>query len=77
MSRNATLTRVLLLLEMLRGQRQTLEGLASRLRVTTRTIRRDLEALRFAGVPVEKIEADGEVSYWRVPMVRVGGNQNG
>jgi predicted DNA-binding transcriptional regulator YafY len=51
--RNATLTRALALLRLLEGRRRwTLAALSERLGVCERTIRRDLEALEAAGVPI-------------------------
>lgn len=54
MARNAQLIRVLQLAERLRGRRWSLEQLAQEADVTTRTVRRDLEALSSAGVPVQQ-----------------------
>jgi predicted DNA-binding transcriptional regulator YafY len=50
--RNGQLVRVLALMQRLRSGRHTLASLACEFRVHQRTIRRDLEALSVAGVPV-------------------------
>lgn len=54
--RNSALVRVLKIMRTLDGRhiRPSLDGLASEHHVSTRTIRRDLEALAAAGVPVPK-----------------------
>jgi len=64
MPRNRRLIRDLTLLRMLERSRigLTLDEMASETGVTTRTIRRDLEALEEAGVPL--VRADGR--RWRI-----------
>lgn len=54
--RNACLVRTLRMIEALRVRRLTLEQLASEHGVTTRTVRRDLEAISAAGLPLRKHE---------------------
>ena len=67
-SRNVQLVRLLRVLrelDVLGGV--TLEELAVRHGATTRTIRRDFEALEAAGVPlVESEEKDGKKKRWRL-----------
>lgn len=54
MARNNQLIRVLQLADRLRGRRWSIEQLAQEAGVTTRTVRRDLEALSSAGVAVQQ-----------------------
>jgi predicted DNA-binding transcriptional regulator YafY len=54
MRRNRQLVRTLRLIDVLRRGRWTLVALAHELHVTDRTVRRDLEALEEAHVPVVK-----------------------
>lgn len=67
-ARNVSLIRVLTMMHYLRGGRQTLEQLAEEFKVSTRTVRRDLEALSVAGVPVRYSGDTGErlAGYWWV-----------
>lgn len=59
------------LLVLLRTGKHTLYALALELGVTTRTIRRDLEVLEAAGLPVASIEgAPGCASLWFVGEIR-------
>lgn len=59
------LVRTIRLMKMLEDGRRSLVDLARTLGVTTRTVRRDLEALAEAGVPVETLTSDdGGASYW-------------
>ncbi len=66
--RNDALIRVLRLAERLRGSRATLDALADEFKVCTRTVRRDLEALSVAGVPVRSTSDNYAVGlptyYW-------------
>lgn len=66
--RNGALVRVLRMAEFLRGGRRSLAELAKEFDVCTRTVRRDLEALSVAGVPVRNSPDTGEgiVGYWWV-----------
>jgi predicted DNA-binding transcriptional regulator YafY len=67
--RGDTLVRVLTMAETLRRGRQSLDELADTFNVTTRTVRRDLEALSVAGVAVRSTKdtpANGCTSYWWV-----------
>lgn len=66
--RNDSLVRVLTMMHYLKGGRQTLEQLAEEFHVSTRTVRRDLEALSVAGVPVRHSGDTGEgfAGYWWV-----------
>lgn len=72
MARNRQIVRELILLRMLETTRigYTLNELARETSVTTRTIRRDLEALEEAGVPItdidERAETVGAERRWRV-----------
>jgi predicted DNA-binding transcriptional regulator YafY len=72
MARNRQIVRELILLRTLEQARMgyTLRELALRSGVTTRTIRRDLEALEEAGVPItdidERAETVGAERRWRV-----------
>lgn len=54
MARNTQLIRVLQLAERLRGRRWSIDQLAQEAGVTTRTVRRDLDALSSAGIPVQQ-----------------------
>lgn len=54
--RNDTLIRVLRMIEALRVRRLSLRELAREHQVTTRTVRRDLEAISAAGLPLRKHE---------------------
>jgi predicted DNA-binding transcriptional regulator YafY len=62
--RNEALVRVLLLARTLTAERLTLEELARVSGVTTRTVRRDLEALHAAGFSIRSTE-DPPRRYWR------------
>ena len=65
-TRNKQLVRVLRLLQILRQGRQPLNVLSSELSVSTRTIRRDIEAIESAHLPVCKFK-DGEgVARWTI-----------
>lgn len=66
--RNETLTRVLAALRELEEARPglTLDELAEHGGVTTRTIRRDLEALEAAGVPIIDEQDEEGRRRWRV-----------
>lgn len=72
MARNRQIVRELVLLRTLEQARMgcTLRELALAADVTTRTIRRDLEALEEAGVPItgidERAETVGAERRWRV-----------
>lgn len=61
--RNRQLVRAFALIRALRNGRQTVDQLAAVLHVSSRTVRRDLDALFEANVPVEH---DGETAavYW-------------
>ncbi len=63
--RNGQLVRVLRLLRMLevRG-RFTLEFLAGELQVSSRTVRRDLDALLFSGYHIDHSTEDDGVTRW-------------
>jgi predicted DNA-binding transcriptional regulator YafY len=61
--RNDTLTRAIAILRMLEGgSRVTLDALAERFGVHPRTVRRDIEALEAAGVPITN---ERGVSRWQ------------
>jgi len=62
--RNSQLTRALQLIERLKGQRATLIELSQDFGVTTRTIRRDLEAISAAGIPLQSTDESG--GFWFV-----------
>lgn len=65
--RNRQLVRVLKVSQALQGGRRTLDSLATEFRVSTRTIRRDIEALSEAGVPVRNTAdayANGLNGFW-------------
>jgi hypothetical protein len=67
--RSEGVIRALQLAECLRAGRRSLDELATQFHVTTRTIRRDLEVLSVAGVPVRSTKdtpANGCTSYWWV-----------
>ena len=61
--RNRQLVRAFALIRLLHRGRYTVAALAQPLGVTTRTVRRDLEALIDAGVPVSRDGEDAAV-YW-------------
>lgn len=66
MSRSAQLARTYHLIALLRAWGgATLERLATETGVTTRTIRRDLDALQVAGLPITDAR-DGETRTWRL-----------
>jgi predicted DNA-binding transcriptional regulator YafY len=51
------------------GRRRSLDELAEHFHITTRTVRRDLEVLSVAGVPVRSTKdtpANGCTTYWWV-----------
>lgn len=56
--RNNALVRVLTMAELLRRGRYDLDQLAREFSVTTRTVRRDLDALSVAGVAVQHSRSD-------------------
>ena len=65
-TRNKQLVRVLRLLQILRQGRMRLDTLSSELSVSPRTIRRDIEAIESACLPVRKF-TDGEgVARWTI-----------
>lgn len=69
MKRNRQVVRLLRMRDMLAGGRMTLKELAAEFRVTTRTIRRDLEALQEAHVPIHSVHGnndfdEGESRWW-------------
>lgn len=64
--RNGQLTRVLCLYQTLNAERRTLRSLAREFSVTTRTVRRDLEALADAGIAVCKSRDSDDEAIERV-----------
>ncbi len=64
--RNVGLVRVLSMLRLLQGyERHTINALAERFSVTTRTIRRDLDVLQRVGYPIAHEErGDGGNGNW-------------
>lgn len=60
--RNAQLLRVLTLIDALQRGPRVIQSLSDELRVTTRTIRRDLDALREAGIDLH-VNDQGQ---WRI-----------
>lgn len=66
--RNDSLVRVLDMMRFLRSGRRTLAELSVEFHVSQRTVRRDLEALSVAGVPVRHRADTGEgfAGYWWV-----------
>lgn len=71
MARNAALIRCLRILRHLEaGHRVTMQACAERFRVHQRTIRRDLEALEAAGVPLthqHEYKGSVERAIWWIP----------
>ena len=66
MPRNAEVIRQWnVLREIEASRRETLDGLSCKMDVTTRTIRRDLEALQFAGFPLYDEVVDGK-RFWKL-----------
>ncbi|MAG70483.1 MAG: hypothetical protein CL471_09370 [Acidobacteria bacterium] len=64
--RNAEVIRQLSVLRELEASRRgTIDGLAQKMAVTTRTIRRDLEALQTAGFPIYDEQVDGK-RFWKL-----------
>lgn len=72
--RNRQLVRVLELIACLQRGRMTLDELSRELSVSSRTVRRDIEALEFARLPVQKYGggrwSDSPVVWWMAPAVR-------
>jgi predicted DNA-binding transcriptional regulator YafY len=68
MARNRQLVRELVVLQLLDSQcGRTLNELAAKTGVTTRTIRRDIEAIEQAGIPLVDHRSEGSpVPRWRV-----------
>lgn len=68
--RGDALLRVLRMTETLRRGRRSVDELAAAFKVTTRTVRRDLEVLSVAGVPVRstKDAPAGRTAYWWVEV---------
>jgi predicted DNA-binding transcriptional regulator YafY len=64
--RNNQLVRVLRLIDFLKTGRHSLSSLAQEFGVSQRTIRRDLEALSLAGVPVRNTTPTDFNGYWSV-----------
>ena len=65
--RNRGLVRVLSILRTIeRGNWIGLDALADEYRVSTRTIRRDLDTLEAAGYPLRKRESPNEPSFWKL-----------
>jgi len=68
-SRNRQLVRVLNLLALIGTQRRTLDELAEELAVSTRTIRRDLDAIQAAYLPLTDVRGtDGQRRYRLMPF---------
>lgn len=65
-TRNKQLIRVLRLLACLESGRWSLAGLSQELRVSTRTIRRDLEAIIAAHIAIRDERTDGCRRWWKV-----------
>ncbi|MAM84347.1 MAG: transcriptional regulator, partial [Acidobacteria bacterium] len=66
MPRNAEVIRQWnVLRELEASRRATISGLAQKMDVTTRTIRRDLEALQVAGFPIFDELVDGK-RFWKL-----------
>lgn len=70
-TRNQQLVRVLRLLALIGKRRRSLGELATELDVTTRTIRRDLEAILAAHLPLTDVVGDDGIRRWR--LVAFGG----
>ena len=72
MGRNSELIRQWTVLQRIATKRgQTIPKLATDLAVSTRTIRRDLEALQVAGFPVYDEMVDG-AKFWRLEAGALG-----
>lgn len=71
-TRNKQLVRVLRLLALIGARRCSLDDLARELDVSTRTIRRDLEAIEAAYLPVTAVRGSDGVRRWR--LVNFGGH---
>lgn len=65
-TRNRQLVRVLRLLKLLQHGWTPLTALSSELSVSERTIRRDLEALEHAQLPLRKARGDDGLARWTV-----------
>lgn len=64
MTRNGQAVRVLRMVALLQTGWRSLQGLAIDLGVTTRTIRRDLEAIEAAHLPLRKHDSDDDGAFW-------------
>lgn len=77
--RNKHVVRVLTMLSLLRAQRMSIRQLSLELGVSTRTVRRDIDAMEEAHVPLYQDYIDGQIApVWglmqgRVPDVNHGG----
>lgn len=66
--RNNQIERILQILRQLdRAGGTTLYELAQTFGATVRTVRRDIDALRAAGLPIEEEPGDGRAKRWRIP----------
>jgi predicted DNA-binding transcriptional regulator YafY len=67
--RGDTVIRALQMIQLLRGRRRSLDEFAGQFKVSTRTVRRDLEVLSIAGVQVRSTKdatANGLAAFWWV-----------
>lgn len=68
--RNAAVARHWRLLLAMRQGARTLDQLAHDLRVTTRTVRRDIDVLASVGFPIEQRTREGEHAVWGLASMR-------
>jgi predicted DNA-binding transcriptional regulator YafY len=69
-TRNKQLVRVLRLMALLQNGRLDLNALSAELSVSTRTIRRDIEAIEAAHLPIQKACGEDGIARWSITQWR-------
>jgi predicted DNA-binding transcriptional regulator YafY len=69
-TRNKQLVRVLRLMALLQHGRLDLNALSAELSVSPRTIRRDLEAIKAADLPIQKVCGEDGIARWSITQWR-------
>ena len=67
-TRNRQLRRVLKLLTLIVERRRSIIELSGELAVTTRTVRRDLQAIEYAGLPIYDVHGSDGVKRWTLEV---------